>query len=65
MRAKGVKFVQKEIDKLNKFVDESDFDVAFNCVGMGAAQICDDKQMVPIRGQMIRVINKACFKDNF
>jgi len=55
LRAKGVKFVQKEIDKLNKFVDESNFDVVFNCVGMGAAQICDDKQMVPIRGQMIRV----------
>lgn len=34
---------------------ENDYDVVFNCTGMGSKYLCDDRHMVPIRGQLIKV----------
>ena len=43
--------------KINDFTElESDYDVVFNCTGMGSKYLCDDRHMVPIRGQLIKVI---------
>lgn len=33
----------------------SSFDVIMNCSGLGAQQLCNDRKMVPIRGQVIKV----------
>lgn len=31
------------------------YDVVMNCTGLGAQQLCGDRKMVPIRGQVIKV----------
>ncbi len=38
-----------------KSKDSEDFDYIINCVGLGARQFCDDLNMRPIRGQVLRV----------
>jgi hypothetical protein len=55
LKQKGVTFVEKKLDKLESFVTDNDFDIIFNCLGLGNIQFCDDKHMTPHRGQMIRV----------
>lgn len=41
---------------LNSFDDiSSDFDIVVNCLGLGAKYLCSDLQMVPIRGQVLKV----------
>jgi len=50
--------VKKRLSKLEDFVKSKEsegFDYIINCVGLGACQFCDDKNMRPIRGQVIRV----------
>ena len=32
-------------------------EVAVNCSGLGAARLCDDRQLDPVRGQVVRVTN--------
>ena len=45
------------------FVNEqANYDVVFNCLGFGAIEFCEDKKLVPIRGQMIRVSNFKIYK---
>lgn len=34
---------------------EKDFDVVFNCTGMGAKALCADRKLVPVRGQVVKV----------
>lgn len=52
----GVRFLQKKIDTQENFINEHpEFDIIFNCLGFGSIKFCNDKQMIPIRGQMIRV----------
>lgn len=31
------------------------FDVVMNCSGLGAKELCSDRQLVPVRGQVIKV----------
>lgn len=52
---KGAQFEKKTLSTLSKFVDQNNFDIIFNCLGLGNISFCDDTKMVPIRGQMIRV----------
>jgi D-aspartate oxidase len=53
---KGVKFIKNKVGSLKSFVnDYENFDIIFNCLGLGAIEFCDDKKLVSMRGQMIRV----------
>ena len=52
----GVRFVTKKIGDQESFLKENtEYDIVFNCLGIGAKEFCNDKLIVPIRGQMIRV----------
>jgi hypothetical protein len=53
--AGGVQFVQKKIGDWKAFLEQTHFDIVFNCVGLGARDLVGDDKMAPIRGQMIRV----------
>jgi len=50
-----VKFEHKKLSTLRDFIENSSYDVVFNCLGLGNIEFCGDKKLVPIRGQMIRV----------
>ena len=39
----------------------ADYDVIVNCVGLGAAKLVKDEQIVPYRGQVIRVYINCIF----
>ncbi|XP_075976028.1 D-amino acid oxidase 1 [Anticarsia gemmatalis] len=49
---KGAKLVN---GKVESFASLSNFDLVFNCAGMGAKYLCNDHDLVPIRGQVIKV----------
>ncbi|CAF1914761.1 unnamed protein product [Rotaria magnacalcarata] len=50
---KEVTFTKKKINSLDELVGS--YDIALNCTGFGAREICNDNLIRPIRGQMIRV----------
>ncbi|KAJ8717386.1 hypothetical protein PYW08_005785 [Mythimna loreyi] len=41
--------------KVENFASLSNYDLVFNCAGLGAKYLCDDHDLVPIRGQVIKV----------
>lgn len=49
----GGNLVPKRVDSLSLLGLE--YDVVVNCSGLGAKFLCQDHQMVPIRGQVIKV----------
>ncbi|XP_071454372.1 D-aspartate oxidase isoform X2 [Hetaerina americana] len=51
----GGKVISKKIESFGELAD--DYDVVMNCSGLSAAQLCQDRQMVPIRGQVIKVVH--------
>ncbi|XP_034934958.1 D-aspartate oxidase [Chelonus insularis] len=53
LKEKGTSFVTKKLESLKELVD--DYDLIFNCSGLGARKLCNDRKMIPIRGQVIRV----------
>jgi hypothetical protein len=52
---KNVKFVHQEVKAFGTFVEENEFDIIFNCIGIGANKLFNDEKVIPIRGQMIHV----------
>lgn len=52
---KGATFVKRSLSTLEQFVEQTRYNVVFNCLGLGNVTFCNDNRMVPIRGQMIRV----------
>ena len=52
---KGVQFVKRRLESMQELFDEDNYDVVFNCLGIGAASVCNDTNLIPIRGQLIRV----------
>lgn len=41
---------------LTEFADlENEYNVVFNCAGFGAKYLCNDRHVVPIRGQLLFV----------
>lgn len=62
LKAAGVKFESKSFSTQDDFLRENSYDVVFNCLGMGAREFCNDNLLVPVRGQMIRVIVENFFK---
>lgn len=53
MLANGVTFKQKELNSLKELTGE--FDIVINCTGLGARKLCDDRRLVSIRGQVLKV----------
>ncbi|KAG8036462.1 hypothetical protein G9C98_003784 [Cotesia typhae] len=52
LKEEGTNLVTKTIKSFNELVD---YDFIFNCSGLGARKLCNDKKMIPIRGQVIKV----------
>jgi D-aspartate oxidase len=48
----GGVIVKRNIDSFSSL---SDYDLVFNCTGFGAKYLCNDHDLVPIRGQVIKV----------
>ncbi|XP_015515244.1 D-amino-acid oxidase [Neodiprion lecontei] len=58
----GVKLIEKKINSINEL--SPSFDLVINCTGMGARYLCNDRRLVPIRGQVAKVKApwiKTCF----
>lgn len=49
---KGGKIIERKVDSIASL---SQYDLVFNCTGMGAKSLCDDHDLVPIRGQILKV----------
>ncbi|XP_068624295.1 D-aspartate oxidase [Battus philenor] len=49
----GGKIIVKKIDSFTSLPDK--YDLVFNCTGLGAKLLCNDHDLVPMRGQIIRV----------
>lgn len=47
----GVTFIQRRIDSFS----DLDYDIIVNCSGLGARDLCQDGDMHPARGQVLRV----------
>lgn len=50
---KGGKIVEKKIDSITSL--SGSYDLVFNCAGLGAKFLCSDHDLVPLRGQVIKV----------
>lgn len=45
-----------QLEHITKLTDlASSYDIVINCSGLGAQQLCNDRKVVPIRGQVIKV----------
>ncbi|XP_015607411.1 D-aspartate oxidase [Cephus cinctus] len=53
LREDGVSLITRKIDSLSEFGEENP--LIINCTGIGARELCDDRRLVPIRGQVIKV----------
>ncbi|KAJ3655362.1 hypothetical protein Zmor_014496 [Zophobas morio] len=53
LKAKGVRFISKRIEGFGDI--QNNYDAIINCTGLGAKFLCNDKKIVPIRGQVIKV----------
>lgn len=51
--ANRVTFKQKELNSLKELTGE--FDIVINCTGLGARKLCNDRRLVSIRGQVLKV----------
>lgn len=49
----GGKIVNENIESFTSLAGK--FDLVFNCTGLGAKTLCNDHDLVPIRGQVIKV----------
>ncbi|XP_011312690.1 D-aspartate oxidase [Fopius arisanus] len=53
LEAMSTKFYQRKLYNINELIDE--YDVIINCSGLGARELCGDRRMIPIRGQVLKV----------
>jgi D-amino-acid oxidase len=47
----GVKIIQREITDL--YTLQEQYDIVINCTALGARKLCDDENIIPIRGQVV------------
>lgn len=52
LNSNGVTTMEKTVKSLK---DLFDYDLIINCSGLGARELCNDRHMVPIRGQVTKV----------
>lgn len=53
IRNNGGTVINRKIESLSELCGE--YDIIFNCTGLQAKKLCDDMNLLPIRGQVIRV----------
>ncbi|XP_065055223.1 D-aspartate oxidase-like [Rhopilema esculentum] len=51
-KEKNGKVIEKRINSFDELID---FDIIVNCSGVGARDLTGDKELVPLRGQLVRV----------
>ena len=61
--AAGGKIIKEEIKSFDRLFD--DFDIVFNCTGLGAAELTNDTELTPIRGQTVRVDTGTVAQNTF
>lgn len=49
----GGTIIKRKIESLEELCEE--YDIVFNCTGYRAGKLCSDVNVLPIRGQVIRV----------
>lgn len=49
LQHKNVEFIKQNVNNLNDF---SDYNFVINCTGLGARNLCNDKTIIPVRGQV-------------
>ncbi|KAL1451786.1 hypothetical protein WDU94_006132 [Cyamophila willieti] len=52
-KSSGGKILKRTISSFSDLGTE--FNLVFNCTGLGAKSLCDDKFVIPIRGQVIKI----------
>nr|XP_031827333.1 D-aspartate oxidase [Nomia melanderi]XP_031827342.1 D-aspartate oxidase [Nomia melanderi] len=53
LQESGTKLITKKLDSLTELIP--DWDLIINCTGFGARSLCNDRRLVSIRGQVIKV----------
>ena len=53
LNKKGIEMKQSEVKSFEDVLP--DFDLVVNCTGLGAKALCNDNQLYPIRGQVLRI----------
>lgn len=53
LQARGAVLKQRKLNSLNELIGE--FDLIMNCTGLGARNLCNDKRLVSLRGQVLKV----------
>jgi D-amino-acid oxidase len=50
LQGNGVEFIKQEIKELGEFA--KDHDIVINCSGLGAGRLCNDKNVISVKGQV-------------
>ncbi|XP_053605327.1 D-aspartate oxidase [Plodia interpunctella] len=53
LKRNGVRIVREKVESFESV--KKKYDLVFNCTGLGARYLCDDENVVPIRGQIAKV----------
>ena len=59
LQQNGVVFVKKEFKDFNEVA--TDYDIVINCSALGAADLCNDRSVIPVRGQVALLAPKNNF----
>jgi D-amino-acid oxidase len=51
----GKAIICKKIDQIDQIINQDRFNVIMNCTGLGSRELFNDKNVIPIRGQIIKV----------
>ncbi|RXG61606.1 D-aspartate oxidase [Armadillidium vulgare] len=64
--SRGGSIVKRSLKSFEELAE--DFDLVFNCSGLGAENLCEDHSMIPVRGQVYKVyapwIKEALYLDS-
>lgn len=53
LQENGTNLIIKKFDSLNELA--TDWNLIMNCTGLGARSLCNDKRLVSMRGQVLKV----------
>lgn len=56
----GAKIVQRRVESIESISNV--YDLVVNCTGMGARQLCNDKELYPVKGQLVVLRNPGIEK---
>lgn len=57
--------MKRKVDCLTELKDQP-FDAVFNCTGLSAGWLCNDKKVIPVRGQVFKASSNVhiCLRPN-